>query len=298
MTLFPETFQDFMDQLATEDACRSYLASVRWPTGFVCPRCAHAAAWKKASGIFRCRGCLRDISVTAGTTFHGRHLPLRIWFQALWLVVSQKNGVSALGLSRSLGLSRQKTGWELLGTIRTAMKQGGRDKLRGTVEVDEVFVGGVKSGKRGRGALGKALVLVAIEDKDGVGIGRIRMTVIPDATAVSLRTAIESMIEKGSTLRTDEFRGYPSITEHGYLHTQMKKQSLLPGEDPTPLVHRIASLLKRWLLGTHQGGVHLENLPNYLNEFVFRFNRRKSASRGKLFYRLVQGMCGVSDAKG
>ena len=169
----------------------------------------------------------------------------------------------------------------------------GRERLSRLVEVDEVFLGGVRPGKRGRGALGKVLILVAVEDKDKAGFGRIRITIIPDASAVSLRKAIESMVEQGSTIRTDEWSGYPSITKHGYLHIAVKGHASVPGEDPTPLVHRISSLLKRWLLGTHHGRVEETHLLSYLNEFVFRFNRRKSHSRGKLFYRLVQGMVRV-----
>ena len=295
---YPESLQGFMDQFATEDACRNYLSNVRWGGGFVCPRCSNTEAWIHARGIFRCKGCQRDISVTAGTIFHKRHLPLRIWFQALWSVVSQKNGVSALGLSRSLGINRQKTGWHLLSIIRTAMVRIGRERLSGTIEVDEVFIGGVKSGKRGRGALGKVLVLVAVEDKGSAGIGRIRMMIIPNASAPTLRKAIELLIEPGSTIRTDGWPGYLSITKHGYKHIVVERHPTEPGDDPTPLVHRIASLLKRWLLGTHQGGVRTEHLSEYLNEFVFRFNRRKSHSRGKLFYRLVQGMLHVTDRKG
>jgi transposase-like protein len=178
------------------------------------------------------------------------------------------------------------------------MVRSGREQLQGLVEVDEVLVGGVKPGKRGRGALGKALILVAVEDKGKAGIGRIRIMTIPNASAESLRTAIMAMVETGSTLRTDKWPGYPSITKHGYPHVVIDRNVSEPGDDPTPLVHRTASLLKRWLLGTHQGGVHVENLSEYLNEFVFRFNRRKSQSRGKLFYRLIQGMLRVTDKKG
>lgn len=270
-----------------------YLANIRWTGGFHCPHCSHNEAWKHKRGILRCKKCNRDVSVTAGTVFQGRHLPLRIWFQALWLVVSQKNGVSAIGLARVLGIAREKTGWQLLKKIRTAMVRAGRERLSGTVEVDEVFLGGVKPGKRGRGALGKILVLVAVEDKGKKGIGRIRIVIIPDASTQSLRKAIEGMVEPGSTIRTDEWAGYPPATKHRYQHMAMKGKASVPGEDPTPLVHRIASLLKRWLLGTHHGRVEETHLAAYLDEFVFRFNRRKSHSRGKLFYRLVQGMARV-----
>lgn len=267
-----------------------YLANIRWTGGFHCPYCAHNEAWKHKRGILRCKKCGRDVSVTAGTVFQGRHLPLRIWFQALWLVVSQKNGVSAIGLARILGIKREKTGWQLLKKIRTAMVRPGRERLSGIVEVDEVFLGGARPGKRGRGSRGKVLILVAVEDNGKKGIGRIRIMIISDASASFLRKAIENMVEPGSTIRTDEWAGYPSIAKHGYKHIAVKRHASIPGEDPTPLVHRIASLLKRWLLGTHHGRVEETHLAAYLDEFVFRFNRRKSHSRGKLLYRLVQGM--------
>jgi transposase-like protein len=290
---YPETMQDFMDRFSTEAACRQYLVEVRWPDGFKCPRCSHTEAWKLHRGILKCKKCRRDISVTAGTIFQERHLPLRIWFQALWSVVSQKQGVSALGLSHLLGIKRQMTGWQLLKKIRTAMVRVGREKLSGLVEVDEVFLGGVKPGKRGRGALGKVLVLVAVEDKGESGFGRIRIEIISDASAAVLKMAINKMVEPGSKIRTEQWKGYTPAALDGYEHIVIKKQSLEPGDDPTPLVHRIASLLKRWLLGTHHGRVEEAHLAAYLDEFVFRFNRRKSGSRGKLFYRLVQGMVRV-----
>jgi transposase-like protein len=204
--------------------------------------------------------------------------------------MSQKSGMSALGLSRAIGIDRQKTGWHLLQRIRMAMVRDGREMLSGLVEVDEVFLGGVKPGIRGRGAIGKVLILIAVEDKGEAGLGRIRIEIISDASATTLRTAIKKMVTPGSTIRTDEWKGYTAVALAGYQHTIMKKQSLEPGEDPTPLVHRVASLLKRWLLGTHQGGVQSAHVRSYLDEFIFRFNRRTSRSRGKLFLRLIQSM--------
>lgn len=282
--------QDFIDQFATEEACRQYVAQVRWGGEPACPHCGGINFRHVRRGALKCKECRRDISITAGTAFGDSRIPLRLWFQALWCLVSQKHGVSALGLARVLGIKKYETAWYLLRRIRTAMVRPGRERLSGLVEVDEVFLAGVKPGKRGRGALGKVLVLVAVEDKGKAGFGRIRIAIISDASAVSLQKAIASMVEPGSTIRTDEWKGYPSIAKHGYIHTPMKGHSSVPGEDPTPLVHRIASLLKRWLLGTHHGRVEETHLLSYLNEFVFRFNRRRSASRGKLFFRLVQQM--------
>lgn len=292
-TGYPETMQDFMDQFSTEEACRKYLVKVRWDGGFICPHCSYTSGWNHAREIIRCKKCHRDTSVTAGTVFHNRHLPLRIWFQAIWSVVSQKNGVSALGLSKSLGIKNQKTGWNLLRIIRTGMVRTGRELLSGLVEVDEVFIGGVKPGKRGRGALGKTLVLIAVEDKGKKGFGRIRIEIIPDASAATLKEVIKKMVEPGSEIRTEQWKGYTPEALKGYKHIVIKRQSLEPGEDPTPLVHRIASLVKRWLLGTHQGGVRPTHLRAYLDEYIFRFNRRTSSKRGKLFLRLIQGMLQV-----
>lgn len=287
---YPDTMQSFFKQFPDDQACLKYLELVRWNGGFICPRCANAKAWKKNRGLYRCASCRHDTSVTAGTVFGNSRVSISTWFQAVWLVVSQKNGMSALGLSRALGIKRQKTAWHLLKRIRTAMVRTGRERLSGLVEVDEVFLGVVKPGKRGRGALGKVLILVAVEDKGKTGIGRIRIEIIVDASATTLQQAIGKMIEIGSTIRTDEWRGYTPAALQGYEHVIIERQSLEPGEDPTPLVHRIASLLKRWLLGTHQGGVHQETIEPYLNEFVFRFNRRTSRSRGKLFFRLIQNV--------
>lgn len=294
VTEYPETMQDFIDRFATEEACRQYVSTVRWNGTPRCPYCGTSELWEIRRSLLKCKSCRRDISITAGTSFGDSRIPLRLWFQTLWCVVSQKHGVSALGLARVLGIKRYETAWFLLRRIRGAMVRPGRERLSGLVEVDEVFLGGVRPGKRGRGALGKVLVLVAVEDKDEAGIGRIRITIIPDATVVSLRKAIESMVEPGSTIRTDELSSYPSIAKYGYQHIAMKGRASVPGEDPTPLVHRIASLLKRWLLGTHHGRIEETYLQEYLNEFVFRFNRRKSHSRGKLFYRLVQQMTGAA----
>ena len=281
--------QEFMDQFSTDIACRAYIAKVRWGDTPSCLHCRGTELWAVRRGVLQCRACRRDISITAGTVFGDSRIPLRLWFQALWLVVSQKNGVSALGLAHALGIKRPMTGWYLLKRIRAAMVRAGRERLSGTVEIDEVFLGGVRPGKRGRGATGKVLILVAVEDKGKAGLGRIRISIISDAKAPTLLTAIKAMVEPCSTIRTDRHASYPSITKHGYRHIAIDRESAV-GEDPTPLVHRIASLLKRWLLGTHHGGVRQSHIAAYLEEFVFRFNRRTSRSRGKLFFRLVQNM--------
>jgi transposase-like protein len=224
--------------------------------------------------------------VTAGTVFHGSRLPLTLWFRAIWFVTSQKNGASALALKRILGMGSYETAWVWLHKLRRAMVRPGRDQLKGTVEVDETYVGGETPGKRGRGALGKALVVIAVEIGEGK-IGRIRLFQVPNASGESLESAVKQSVVIGSTIRTDGWSGYNGLTKLEFKHNVVHSFTTV-GEDLLPNCHRVASLLKRWLLGTHQGAISHQQLPYYLDEFTFRFNRRTSASRGKLFYRLVQ----------
>jgi transposase-like protein len=204
----------------------------------------------------------------------------------MWLVVCEKNGISAMGLQRQLGLSRYETAWSVLKKLRAAMVRPGRELLSGDVEVDETLVGGSKSGKRGRGAEGKELVVIAAEVKNKK-VGRIRMKRISNADGETLKSFVKDHVSSGSTVITDGWKSYLGIEKFGYTHQRIKGESV--GIDELlPHIHLVASLLKRWLLGTHQGGVDTIHLDAYLDEFVFRFNRRTSKSRGKLFYRLVQ----------
>lgn len=288
MKLYPINVMEFQEAFPTDQACFEYLCLVRWPEGFECPHCQHCEAWKLKRFKLRCKKCERDISVTAGTIFQDRHIPLTLIFQAMWYIVCQKQGVSALGLQSILGLGSYHTTWLWLHKLRTAMIRPGRDLLSGTVEVDETLVGGERHGKRGRGAEGKELVLVAVEDQGKKGMGRIRLKHIPNATGVTLEKAVGEIVTPGSTVRTDGWRGYNALKKKGVTHVVVKHTEEEPGQDPTPFVHLIASLLKRWLLGTHQGRQHASHLHYYLDEFTFRFNRRTSHSRGKLFHRLVQ----------
>lgn len=292
---YPADMTDFMDMFPTEDACLEYLSLVRWPDGYACLRCGSKNYWKKARGLFACRDCCYEASVTAGTLFHGTHKPLRFWFEAIWYVVNQKNGVSALGLQKALGFGSYQTAWEWLHKLRRAMVRPGRDKLSGVVEVDETFIGGVHAGKRGRGAEGKSLVFIAVEETEH-GIGRIRLSVIKDATARTLATAVQETIASGSQVRSDGHGGYNALPQ-GYTHVPIIHKDAVSG-DATPLAHRVASLLKRWWLRTHQGAISHEHLAYYLDEFTFRFNRRTSRSRGKLFYRLIEGALAVEPVTG
>ena len=235
-----------------------------------------------------CGTCGQQVSVTAGTIFQDTRSPLTVWFRAIWWVVSQKNGASALGLQRALGLGSYRTAWTWLHKIRRAMVRPGRDRLSGEVEVDETLVGGVETGGGRRHVGNKALVAIAAEVR-GRATGRIRMHRVADSSADSLLAFVQQAVEPGSVVITDGLQTYRGLHDLGYSHD---RRVLLGSGDSAdavlPRVHQAASLLKRWLLGTHQGGVSREHLDYYLDEYTFRFNRRTSRHRGKLFYRLLQ----------
>lgn len=285
---YPTDLGAFETRFSTEEACRDYLIGLRWPDGFRCRRCGSKRYWPVRKVLLECVQCGHQASVTAGTIFQDTRTPLRLWFRAMWWVATQKNGASALGLQRILGLKSYRTAWTWLHKLRRAMVRPGRDRLAGTVEVDETYLGGLEEGLRGRQVETKALVVVAAQE-DGQGIGRIRLRHIADASAASLIPFIEDAVEPGSVVHTDGWLGYEPLGKKGYRHTvtvvrgQEKSTS-----DLMPRVHRVVSLLKRWLIGTHQGAVSRKHLDYYLDEFTFRFNRRRSKSRGKLFFRLVQ----------
>jgi len=283
---FPETLLELERRFSDDAACRAYLSALRWPEGFVCPDCQGRESLSVRRKRWRCVACGREVSVMAGTIFHDSKLPLTLWFRAMWQVTSQKNGVSALGLQRVLGLGSYKTAWTVLHKLRRAMVRPGRDRLHGTVEVDEAYWGGEEDDVRGRQTYEKALIAVATE-ADGEGIGRIRLRHIPDLNRATLHGFIAEAIEPGSTVQTDGLQAYRDL--QGYVHDrQVQKRQPEQAAHLLPRAHRVISLLKRWLLGTHQGAVGSDYLQDYLDEFTFRFNRRTSASRGKLFYRLAQ----------
>lgn len=293
---YPKTILDFEQRFATEEACREYVVQLRWPEGFCCPRCGHGEVWIMKRGLYWCRQCDYQVSITAGTIFQDSRKSLRLWFRAIWYVVNQKHGVSALGLQRVLGLGSYRTAWTWLHKLRCAMVRPGRDRLLGTVEVDETYIGGKKPGKRGRGAAGKTLVVVAVEDK-GNKIGRIRLRRVADASAASLIPAVQESVEDSALVRTDGWISYEKLSSKGYEHIVVRKDASV-GDNLLPLVNRVVALLKRWLQGTHQGAVRPSHLDYYLDEFTFRFNRRTSRSRGKLFYRLVQQAVAISPITG
>jgi len=290
---FPRTLLELERRFADEDSCRRYLFALRWPDGFVCPSCGGKTVWPMARALWLCGDCRRQVSVMAGTIFQDTKLPLTLWFRAMWQVTSQKNGVSALGLQRVLGLGSYKTAWSMLHKLRRAMVRPGRDRLRGLVEADETYWGGEEEGVIGRLTQDKVLIVVAAE-AEGKGIGRVRLRRISDLSKATLHGFIAQAVEPGSIVRTDGLRAYLELD--GYTHDRQVQRRQPAGEHLLPRVHRVVSLLKRWLLGTHQGAVGPGHLDGYLDEFTFRFNRRRSASRGKLFYRLAQQAVQVEPA--
>ena len=290
---YPRSAGQFQSWFATDADCLDYLDWLRWPEGFVCPRCGHAGGWAVADGRYKCAGCGGRTSVTAGTLFDRRRTPLTVWFTACWMFATGKDGMSALGLQRALEIGSYPTAWAMLHRLRSVLVRPGRERLTGMVEVDETFIGGEEAGLRGGRARGKKVLTgIAVEVTSPKGMGRCRMAPLADASAASLHAFVTDHIEPGATVITDAWQGYRGLEELGYLHNRRSQRAARArGQDPgelLPAVHRVASLAKRWLLGTHQGSVEPAHLPSYLNEFVFRFNRRRSRSRGLVFYRVLQ----------
>jgi len=286
---YPQTYREFVEFYPDEAACMAYLAQLRWPAGFVCPICQKAAApWRQTRGRLVCPSCRRQVSITAGTILDKTRTPLTTWFEAAWHLTTAKNGLSAKTLERSLGI-RYRVAWTMLQRFRVAMVRSERDRLVGDVEVDETLVGGVRQGgKRGRGT-SNAVVVVAVEVLEPRGFGRLRMRHIPDASGSNLVPFVCDAVARGATIRTDGWGGYNDLPMHGYARERTVMSS---SDDPAhvsmPGVHRVASLLKRWIIGTHQGSVSPDHLQSYLEEFTFRFNRRASRSRGLVFRRLLE----------
>jgi transposase-like protein len=270
---FPSSIVEFQRRFADEEACRAYLFASRWPDGFVCRRCGGGEVGVlQRRGVWQCTSCGKQTSITAGTVMHGSRLPLTLWFWAAYLVATHTPGMSAVQLKRQLALTRYETAWLMLHKLRRAMIAPPREPLTGPIEVDEGLVGGRNPRHRGRGHDHKALVGVAVEIR-GEGSGRLRLQVLPDASWRSLQVFITGTIAAGSDVYTDGWQGYAPLARSGYTH---HPHQLGNGHDwPLPRAHRALSNLKTWLQGTHRG-VSQHHLQVYLDEFVFRHNRRQT----------------------
>jgi transposase-like protein len=290
---YPRSLGEFQAWFRADADCLDYLEWLRWPSGFVCTTCGHPGGWRLGDGRFMCSGCGDRTSVTAGTIFDRTRTPLTVWFAACWLFTTGKDGISALSLKRTLEIGSYQTAWAMLHRLRSVLVRPGRDRLSGMVEVDETYIGGAEPGLSGGRARGKKVLTgVAIEVLEPRGFGRCRMMPLSDASATSLRAFVRDCIEPGATVITDGWQGYHGRSTLGYSHDRRSQRAAKAhGENPAELlpgVHRVAALAKRWLLGTHQGAVDGAHLTSYLNEFVFRFNRRRSRSRGMVFYRVLE----------
>jgi transposase-like protein len=265
---------EFQERFATEEACREYLFASRWPQGFVCPGCGGGrAGGETRRHLWVCTACGQQTSVTAGTVMHGTRTPLRAWFWAAYLVATHHPGISAKQLQRQLGLSRYETAWLILQKLRRAMVAPEREPLRGEVEIDEFYLGGHEEGlKGGRQHGNKALCGVAIEVR-GQGSGRLRLAMLRDAGGASLLAFTQATTAPGTIVHTDGWRSYLVLAKHGYDHRRRPQTSAVPGEHLLPRAHRAISNLKAWMDGTHRG-VSDQHLPVYLDEYVFRHNRR------------------------
>ena len=292
---YPTDWNEFLAWFASEETCLSYLERLRWPAGFVCPACGCVdQPYRSSRSRLMCKDCGHQCTVTAGTIFEKTRTPLRVWLAAAWYLTSQKQGVNALGLQRVLGLGSYQTAWAMLHRFRRAMVRPGRERLHGDVEVDETFLAITDrqspiSAKGRKNNTAKTLIVIAVETLQPKGFGRIRLRRIPDDSADSVIPFVQEVIEPGAKVRTDGSAAYRTLHDLGYDHQRTAMLgSDIPAHVSMPGVHRVAALIKRWILGTHHGSVQPEHLDAYLDEFVFRFNRRTSSSRGMLFYRLLQ----------
>ena len=276
---FPKNVREFQRQFATEEACERYLAACRWPEGFGCPRCGHRRAYTVAKRRWQCAKCRHQVSLTAGTILHNTKTPLTHWFWAAYLMTTDKRGISALLLQRQLGLRRYETAWMMLHKLRRAMVNAAREPLYGEVEVDDTWIGGPQPGIKGSRQLKdrRAVpVLVAVETR-GDRSGRIRMVVLPNFTATTMTGILKQHVAPGSTVYTDGLGGFAGLQAAGFRHIALKqplRRALRKGaRSVVPLADRAIGNLQHWLIGTYHG-VSRAQLQAYLDEFVFRHNRR------------------------
>jgi transposase-like protein len=279
---FPTGLQQFQRQFADEEACRTYLEACRWPDGFRCPRCGHGRAfplreWRRRE----CAKCRYQVSLTAGTVFHRTRTPLTLWCWAAYLMTTDKRGISALLLQRQLGIRRYETAWLILHKLRRAMVNAAREPLHGEVEIDDTWVGGPQPGLRGSRQLKgrKAAIVVVAVEKRGRGSGRVRMAVVPDFKQTTMVAFVKQHVAHGSTVYTDGLKGFEGLQAAGVKHvarTQPLRSALRRGvRSAVPLADRAIGNMQQWLIGTYHG-VGRHHLQVYLDEFVFRHNRRKT----------------------
>lgn len=281
---FPTNRAEFDRRFRTENDCRKYLIQVRWGGTPQCKRCASTQNYELSNGRFQCCDCGHQTSVTSGTLFDRTRKPLRLWFRALFEVTTTKTGVSAKDLQRLLGFGSYETAWTWLHKLRALVDQDGREKLRGSVQLDEAYLGGKAPGnQRGRSPEGKDVILVGAED-----YGRIRMKVIPNACAEELKPAVAEIVASSAEVATDLHRGYTDEVIDGRVHHAAPSPKSDTDPDPVQSCHWAISNLKRWWLGTHHGAISTKHLQVYLDEFTFRYNRRNTKGVARLVARALE----------
>ena len=290
----PQDLPSFIDRFGTDAQCREYLYHARWPQGFRCTACSHDDAYTlRTKIVYECVACGKQHSLLAGTIFEQTKTGLARWFLAIYLVTASKGGIAAMELQRQMGFGSYQTAWTWLHKIRKAMVRPERQPLADRVEADETYVGGARPGRPGRGAAGKTLVAGAVEAGRGKArgrrLGRLRLAVAPDASAASLEAFLGRNVARPAAVATDGWSGYAGLPAEGYDHEPVSVSAAWG--DATlrlPAIHLVFSLAKRWLLGTHHGAVRPRHLPAYLDEYVFRFNRRTAKRISHRFARLIE----------
>ena len=297
-TDLPNDLPSFLERFGTDAKCRTYLFQARWPEGFRCAGCGHDQAWALRSRlVYECAGCGKQHSLLAGTIFEQTKTRLARWFLAIFLVTSSKGGIAATELQRQMGFGSYQTAWSWLHKIRKAMVRPDRGplaaRIEARIEADETYVGGPRPGRSGRGAAGKTRVAGAVESGRGKAkgrrLGRLRLAVVPDVSAKSLEGFLAGAVAKPATVATDGWAGYAGLDATGYAHEPLNLSATWGDASlRLPAIHLVFGLAKRWLLGTHHGAVSKKHLPAYLDEFVFRFNRRTAKSISHRFARLIE----------
>jgi transposase-like protein len=282
---YPKTIVEFSNQFHNDEACLKYLVESRWPDGFICPHCNQEGGWwLEKYARFECKKCHKQTSPLAGTLLHRSHLPIHLWFWAAYLVTTHTPGISAVQLQRQLGVSKVDTAWFLLHRLRQGMFNAERIPLSGLVEADETHIGGPAKGQKGRGArkdenktlIGGAVEILEYFDKKGSvqhKAGKLRLQVLKCASEEEIGHFIRANVALGSTIKSDGWSGYSSNALAGYQHRREVQGTPQRAHVLAPQIHQVFSNLKAWLIGIHHG-VDPKYLPAYLNEFVFRFNRR------------------------
>lgn len=282
---YPRDQIEFEKMFSNEKQCFDYLVKIRWAQGFVCPKCKCHDHWIIANNLIKCKNCKYQASATRGTIFHRSKKSLIVWFRAIWWIINQQFGVNALELKKILGLGSYRTAWTWLHKLRRLMIIPEKNKLSGTVEVGAIFISSQKKEKNG--SKEQILVIIGVEINKKA-TNRIKFSIIPDISSKSLTAFICSNIKSGSRIVTADKNNYHNVKALGYQHKIENKNIIFNGINILPNVHKIASVLERWLLGIHQHYVSKNKLEYYLDELTFLYNHKTIKSRGLLFFLLIE----------